>query len=119
MKLSQPSGQQQQEDQSKAAAAAAPRCRFPRAQQRLTLPYKMVQPGKATGKVWDLLLGPLGDFCTNIQQPGVSHRSRFPYRRTSNKTIVCSGCYVPFSYNSHYNNAPEVQNPLENRDFTA
>lgn len=119
MKLSQPSGQQQQKDQSKAAAATASRYHCPQAEQHLTLPYKMVQPGKATGKVWDLLLGPLGDFCTNIQQPGVSHHSRFPYRRTSNKKILCSACYVLYSYNGHYNTTPEVQNPLENRDFTA
>lgn len=101
MKLSQPSGQHQQKDQSKAAPAATS-LKVPfalQAEEHLTLPCKMVQSGKATGKVWDLLLGLLGDFCTYLQHLGVSHHGPFPYRRTSNEKIVYSCCYVPFSYN--------------------
>lgn len=64
MRLSQLSGQHQQKDQSKAAPATTLlKVPFPlQAEEHLTLPYKMVQSGKATGKVWDLLLCPLGDF---------------------------------------------------------
>lgn len=102
-KLSQLSGQHQQKDQSKAAPATTLlKVPFPlQAEEHLTLPYKMVKSGKATGKVWDLLLGPLGDFCTYVQYLGVSHHRPFPYRRTSNENIVCCHCYMPFSYNCH------------------
>lgn len=73
-KLSQPSGQQQQKDQSKVTAAALLKLPCPfQAEEHLTLPHKMVQSGKATGHVWDLLLGPPGVSHTNLQYLGASH----------------------------------------------